>query len=323
MGKSTASLSRFGKTVADLSEPTERDGSREDTGAAGKQRFKIMENPTTIDRERETAEKFHNTDEGEISELLTKIEALKSEKLQLSHENEGMEEQVNKLNQKVDHLHAMEEETDEWEDEDSSFLDSIAERSADLEIEVNRLQHDLISSTREVGEAKREVIGLKTGLEEKALVIERLRSEIAEFRKEKVKVEKKGRELETKIRILEIRFKEEKGKKTRVQDEMKERIREFRKKIQYLEDEVAEAGDELRRSKRVRRQCQKKVMGLEEKMLEFKDTVDEKTIEAAMSRKVDIDCQDKGVNVPIVAAGTVAAIVVAAAMGNRCLRKQS
>ncbi|KAE8659470.1 hypothetical protein F3Y22_tig00116962pilonHSYRG00495 [Hibiscus syriacus] len=241
----------------------------------------------------EAAEKFHNTDKGDVSELLTKIEALKSEKLRLSDENKGMKEKVNKLDQEVGHLHAMEEETDEWDEEESS-------------------------------EAKQEVVELKRGLEEKVLMIERLRSEIAEFRKEKVKAEKKGRELETKIGILEVRAKDEWGKKTRVQEEMKQRINEFRKKIQYLEDEVAETRNELRRRNRVKLQCEKKVMGLEKMMLEFKDTVDEKTIETAMSGKVrDIGCEDKGANVPIVVAGGVAAIVVAAAVVNRCPWKRS
>ncbi|GMI99297.1 peroxisomal and mitochondrial division factor 2 [Hibiscus trionum] len=279
----------------------------------------MEEDSTTVNGETET---FHDSGDDKISELLNKIEALKIEKLKLTHENKGMKEKMNKLSQEVNNREeAMRQEIDEW-DEDSSFLESIAVRSADLEIEVTRLQHDLITSMREVGEAKQEVIELKRGLEDKALVIERLRSEIAELRKEKVKAEKKGRELETKIGILEVRVKEERGKKTRVQEEMKERIIEFEKKIRDLEDEVAKTGDELKRSKQIKRQCEEEVMGLEKKMLEFKDTVDDKTFEAALSGKArDIGCEDKGLNVPIVAAGTVAAIVVAAAVANRCLIK--
>ncbi|KAL4352056.1 hypothetical protein GQ457_06G042540 [Hibiscus cannabinus] len=280
-----------------------------------------MEDSATANGETET---FHDTDEDKISELLNKIEALKTEKLKLANENRGMKEKMNKLSQEVHtREEAMRQEIDDW-DEDSSFLESIAARSADLEIEVTRLQHDLVTSIREVGEAKQEVIELKRGLEEKALVIERLRSRIAELRKEKVKAEKKGRELETKIGILEVRVKEERGKKTRVQEEMKEKINEFEKKIRDLEDEVAKTGDELKRSKQVKRQCEERVMGLKKKMLEFKDTVDEKTFEAALSGKArDIGCQDKGLNVPIMAAGTVAAIIVAAAVANRCLVKRS
>ncbi|KAK8710098.1 hypothetical protein V6N13_145438 [Hibiscus sabdariffa] len=280
-----------------------------------------MEDSATANGEAET---FHDTDEDKISELLNKIEALKTEKLKLANENRGMKEKMNKLSQEVHtREEAMRQEIDDW-DEDSSFLESIAVRSADLEIEVTRLQHDLVTSIREVGEAKQEVIELKRGLEEKALVIERLRSRIAELRKEKVKAEKKGRELETKIGILEVRVKEERGKKSRVQEEMKEKINEFEKKIRDLEDEVAKTGDELKRSKQVKRQCEERVMGLKKKMLEFKDTVDEKTFEAALSGKArDIGCQDKGLNVPIMAAGTVAAIVVAAAVANRCLVKRS
>ncbi|KAK8586789.1 hypothetical protein V6N13_085811 [Hibiscus sabdariffa] len=280
-----------------------------------------MEDSTTANGETET---FHDTDEDKISDLLNKIEALKTEKLKLANENRGMKEKMNKLSQEVHtREEAMRQEIDDW-DEDSSFLESIAVRSSDLEIEVTRLQHDLVTSIREVGEAKQEVIELKRGLEEKALVIERLRSKIAELRKEKVKAEKKGRELETKIGILEVRVKEERGKKTRVQEEMKEKINEFEQKIRDLEDEVAKTGDELKRSKQVKRQCEERVMGLKKKMLEFKDTVDDKTIEAALSGKArDIGCEDKGLNVPIVAAGTVAAIVVAAAVANRCLVKRS
>ncbi|KAE8694363.1 putative Phy rapidly regulated 1 [Hibiscus syriacus] len=293
--------------------------------AAAKQRSKTMANPETVNGEVETTEEFHETGEGKISELLNKLEALKSEKLKLTHENKRMKEKMNKLNQEVDHLHSREEEMrqdiDDW-DEDTSFLESIATRSADLEIEVTRLQHDLITSMREVGEAKQEVTELKNGLEEKTLVIERLRSEISELIKDKVKAEKRGRELETKIGLLEVRVKEERGKKTRVQDEMEERMTELKKKIQDLEDEVAQTNHKLKRSKQVKRQCQEKVMGLEKKMLEFQDTLDQNTIEAALSGKVkDIGCKDKGLNVPIMAAGMVAAVVVVAAVVDRCLRK--
>ncbi|KAE8675679.1 putative Phy rapidly regulated 1 [Hibiscus syriacus] len=286
-----------------------------------------MANSETVNGEMETTEELNDTGEGKISELLNKIEALKSEKLKLTHENKRMKEKMNKLNQEVDHLHGREEEMrqdiNDW-DEDTSFLESIATRSADLEIEVTRLQHDLITSMREVGEAKQEVIELKNGLKEKASVIERLRSEIADLIKDKVKAEKRGRELEMKIELLEARVKEERGKKTRLQDEMEERINELKKKIEDLEDEVAKTNDELKRSKQVKRQCEEKVLGLEKKMLAFKDTVDKKTIEAALRGKVkDIGCEDKGLNVPIVAAGMVAAVFVVAVVVDRCLRKHS
>ncbi|XP_017629130.1 peroxisomal and mitochondrial division factor 2-like [Gossypium arboreum] len=279
-----------------------------------------MENSMTTNGEVETIEKFHDSDEAKISKLVNKIEGLESEKIKLTNENKEMMEQMEKLNHEMDHLQKRDEEMrlemDEW-DEDSSFLESIAARSANLETEVTRLQHDLRTSTREVGEAKKEVIQLKKALEEKALVIERLRHEIAELRKEKVKREKKGRELEAKIGILEVRVTEERGKKSRVQEEMKERIDELKKKIEDLEADAAKMSNELKRRKEEKRQCEEKAMGLEFNMLALKDMVDEKTNEAKSGKVKDIGYIDKRLEVPIATVGTVAAIAVVVAVWDK------
>ncbi|XVE83607.1 hypothetical protein DITRI_Ditri16bG0100700 [Diplodiscus trichospermus] len=280
--------------------------------------------------ENQTAEDFYDADEAKITELSSKIEALESENLKLSNENKEEKEKIKKLTLQLDQLRNKEEEMrlqmDQWE-EDNRVLESIAARSAELETEVSRLQHDLITSMSEVEEVNKDVVEFKRGLEEKALVIERLDKEIDELKKEKVESEKKVRDLERKIGVLEVREMEERSKKVRIEEEMREKIDEFKNKVEELEAELAGTRAELERSKEEKREYEEKAMVLELNMLELKGAVEERTSEAINGKVREnlesVGCEEKGLNAPVVAAGTAGAVAVAAAVVYLCCRKPS
>ncbi|XWS30080.1 hypothetical protein CRYUN_Cryun24cG0087600 [Craigia yunnanensis] len=280
--------------------------------------------------ENQTANNFYDADEAKINELASKIEALESEKLELVKEKKEVKEKINKLTLEMDQLRNKEEEMrlemDQWE-QDKMVLESIAARTADLEIEASRLQHDLITSMSEADEANREVVELKRGLEEKGLVIERLDKQIAELKKEKVEREKKESDLERKLGVLEVRETEERSKKVKVEEEMGEKIDEFKKKVVDLEAEVARTRAELEISNEEKRESEEKAMGLQLNMLALKEVVEERTREAINGKAREIvervGCNEKGLNVPVVAAGTAGSIVVAAAVVYLCCWKRS
>ncbi|XWS41064.1 hypothetical protein CRYUN_Cryun17cG0048400 [Craigia yunnanensis] len=280
--------------------------------------------------ENQTMENFYDADKAKITELASKIEALESEKLELGKENKEVKEKINKLTLEMDQLQNKEEEMrlemDQWE-EDKMVLESITLRAADLETEVSRLQHDLITSMSEVDEANKEMVELKKGLEEKGLVIEKMEKEISELKKENVENETKERELERKLGVLEVREAEERNNKVRVEEEMREKIDEFKKKVEELEAEVAKTKAELEIRKEEKRESEEKAMVLELKMLELKELVEERTSEAIKGKGraivESVGCEKKGLNVPVVAAGTAGAIIVAAAMVYLCCRKRS
>ncbi|XP_039016848.1 peroxisomal and mitochondrial division factor 2-like [Hibiscus syriacus] len=151
-----------------------------------------MHEPEVVDGEAEdqTADNFYDTDETKLTQPDTKIKRLESQKLDLSNENNDLKERIMKVTMEFDRLRnkeaEMKLEMDRW-DEDKRILESVTARSAILETEVAKLQHDLITSMSEVKEANKELIQLKGELEEKRLLIKRLDREITELKKIKLK----------------------------------------------------------------------------------------------------------------------------------------
>ncbi|KAL4622272.1 hypothetical protein ACB092_06G285500 [Castanea dentata] len=197
-----------------------------------------------------------------VSELNWKIESLEREKVELASENSESKELIKKLSLEIGELRSdnasKEEKLGEMareierSGEELKALESVARRAVELETEVSRMQHDLISSMSEGEEANKEASELKRALGEKGERVERLEREVESLRKEKLESEKRVRELERKVGVLEMKEVEEKSKRVRIEEEMRDKIDEkereiggFRKKVQELETVVAKSGAEL------------------------------------------------------------------------------
>ncbi|XP_041005473.1 peroxisomal and mitochondrial division factor 2 [Juglans microcarpa x Juglans regia] len=319
-----------------------------------------ISNGVSFDAENnQTVENFYDLDQRTDNEvrdsgLTKKIESLELEKLQLVHENAKVKERVEKLTAEVEELQnnnalmkekleGMEKEIEQSE-EAKKALDAIAARALELETEVSRLQHDLISTMSEGEEANKELVELKRILGDKGVRIENLEREVESLKKEKVESERKVRELERKVGVLEVREIEEKSKKVRIEEEMREKIAEkereiggFRKKVEDLESVISEKRFELekwttekldlkalsRESEEKAKLMELKVVGLQKEMEEAEKVIaglKEKAVDTVNGslngiRESVISGEKKGLNLdwPVVV-GATGAIAVAAAV---------
>lgn len=295
----------------------------------------------------QTGESFYGLDQrgdndARVLDLSKKIESLELEKLQLVDENAETKERIKKLTAEIEELKnddagkkeklgEMEKEI-ERSDEGKKALEAIAARAVELETDVSRLQHDLISAMSEVEEGNKEVIELKR--------------EVETLKNEKVESEKRVRELERKVGVLEVKEIEEKSKKVRIEEEMREKIDEkereiggFRKKVEDLESLIANKGVEfekwmreklglealVRESEEKAKSMESKFFGLQKEVEEAEKVIsglNEKAVDAINGsvngiRTRDIGGENKGLKLdwPVVAAGSSGAIAFAAALG--------
>ncbi|KAJ7960681.1 peroxisomal and mitochondrial division factor 2-like [Quillaja saponaria] len=306
----------------------------------------------------QTADDFYDTNQREIdvkgSELNQKIEALERKKIELAKENSEMEDKVKKLMVEIqglkhdeaemkERLREMEEEVERSQDAKKAS-EVIAARAAELETELSRLQHDLISTRSEAEESRAEVVELKRVLGEKGTKVENLKREVEELKQAKAENEKKLRDLERKAGILEAREIEEKSKKIRVEEEMRERIDEKEKEISGFKKKVDEFNtvisnnrtalekwvhenvkleEALGKSEEKTRTMESKVVQLQEQVVEAEKVITalKETAVEAVNGTVNnitrsIDGEEKGLKLqwPVVAAGSTGAIVAAAAV---------
>lgn len=204
----------------------------------------------------------HGDNDVKVLDLSRKIESLELEKLHLLHETSEAKERIKKLAAEIEELKIdeasmkrqlveMEKEIEQSE-EAKKVLEVISARAMELETEVSRLQHDLITAMSDGEEANKELIQLKRILEDKGVRVENLERQVESLKQENVESEKRVRELERKIGVLEAKEIEEKSKKVRIEEEMREKIDEkdrqigvFRKKAEDLESVIAQKGVEL------------------------------------------------------------------------------
>ncbi|PQQ09840.1 peroxisomal and mitochondrial division factor 2 [Prunus yedoensis var. nudiflora] len=219
-----------------------------------------MADEKTVEIIDDQTEAFYDADQ--TAEMGRKVKGLEREKLQLERENKESNEKIKELTTEIEKLKRGEKDTKEKlremeleverNDEGKNVLESVANRAMELETEVSRLQQDLISAMAEVEEANNEVAELKRVLGEKGAKIDRLEKELESLKKAKAESEKWVRELERKIGFLEVKETEEKSKRIRVEEEMRERLdgKEnelslFKKKIEELESVITKNGVEL------------------------------------------------------------------------------
>ncbi|KAF2314791.1 hypothetical protein GH714_033586 [Hevea brasiliensis] len=297
-------------------------------------------NGVASENDDQTAESFYDVDQRENeAKLKRKIEALEKERFSLDNENKEIKDQMLQLTAEIESLRSGESELKlrleaigkemEQSEEGKRALESIANRAVQLETEVSRLQHDLITSMSEGEEANAEISELKRVLGEKEVKLE-------ELKKEKMETEKKVRELERKIGVLEVKEIEERSKRVRTEEEMRERLSEKEKEIfQYkdrfleLENEVAEKEKKLRASEEKAREMEEKMVELQKEVEEAEKVIGgwkERTVDAINGIQVEgIDKWSNGLKMPwpVLAVGSTGAIAAAAAVVYVCYARRT
>ncbi|PON90690.1 Peroxisomal and mitochondrial division factor [Trema orientale] len=288
------------------------------------------------------AENFYDPDQ--TGELSRKVETLEQEKQKLVAENEETKERFKKLTVEIEKLKSAEAELKERLretekeiesfEEDRKALGAIAGRAAELETEVSRLQHDLITAMAEGEAASAEAAA-------KGARIEGLESEVESLRAAKAEGEKRVRELERKIGVLEVKEIEERSKRIRAEEETREQVGEqerqivaLKKIVEELEAQISENGVEaekwvkekvsvelaLRHSEEKAKEMESRVHLLQ-KEVEKAETVirgvKDQTVKVVNGAVDEVfgGGQEKGLNLrwPVIA-GSVAAVVAGAAV---------
>lgn len=201
-----------------------------------------------------------------VPALMQKIAALEQDKTELVHENEVINQRMKKLKGEIE---ASETEKEKLKS-DTKALDSIAARAAELETEVCRLQHDLISSANEAEEVNAELVETKRAVAElresdlnKGLKLEAIEKEM-NLLLEKITKDSEGvkesnsriSDLEKKIEALELRDSSYKSEKVRVEEEMRVKIDEREGQIRNLQNLVEELQAVMEKSNKEREELE-------------------------------------------------------------------
>lgn len=226
----------------------------------------IVNGVVSEDKNVEIEDNSGGGNDSKVAALMQKIAALEQEKSELVHENEVVKERISKLKGEIEESDAENEKLKS----ESKVLDSIAGRAAQLETEVSRLQHDLISSVHENQEINEELAVTKREIEElrKSEVSKSVSLEAIERERnlllEKISNDSEGvkesnsriRDLEKKIEALEMRDSGYKSEKIKAEEEMKEKIEERDLKIRTLQSSVDDLEAVLERSNKEREELE-------------------------------------------------------------------
>lgn len=310
-----------------------------------------MEDPAT--------ENFEDASESEtvkISELSRKIQTLEKEKVELSQEKKEIQEKVDKLTEEIEvwkkeevvvkeRIAEMEREVENSE-ENKRALEAAVKKCAELETEVARLQHELLTSMNEADEVNAEIMELRQVLGEKVAKVESLQAEIEALKKSKSESEKRVRDLERKIGVLEMKEMEGKSKRLRVEEEMRDKIAEkdgeimgLKKKVEDLETAIRKNAQDSENWVKEKQFMEEKIIeyeekarNLEEKMMELQKEAEKVLMELKESEadgtngdySRDIaDEKETNLQWPVLAAGSTGAIVAAAALVYVCYGRRT
>lgn len=263
----------------------------------------------------QTAQDFFDPDQdsnnnNKVTELTKRVESLELEKKE-------MKDTIKKLSIEI-----------EGSEEDKRILESIAARADELEIEVSRLQHDLVTSMSEGDELGAEVAELKRVLGEKEGKLEGLEREVDGLKKEKVESEKKVRELERNVGLLEVREMEEKSKRVRVEEEMREKLDEkdrevsgFKKKVDDLESELDKCRSEKNSAEQTTKEMEERILLWQKEIVETEKVIaglKDKTLDGVNGTARDVklggDDEEEGNRLkwqlPLVAVSAAAVVCV-------------
>ncbi|XP_004491345.1 peroxisomal and mitochondrial division factor 2-like [Cicer arietinum] len=287
--------------------------------------------------------------EDQHEESVTKISALERVRDELLSENAEKKEQINKLTAELEELRSngaeMREKIEEMQAEverlqgSAKAAEVIAARAADLETQVARLQHDMITDMSSVDEMKKEADELKVVLKEKESRVENLVREVEELKKVKLESEARLRDLEKKIGVLEMKEIEERNKRIRVEEELRDKIGEkdreiegFRLKVEGFEKVAADKKDESGEWYKEKLSLEKALKESEEKAKAFELNIIQLREEAGEAEKIIRSLNEKAVEIvdrdlngihgeeddcklqwPIIAAGAGSTVAVVAA----------
>ncbi|CAJ1959025.1 unnamed protein product [Sphenostylis stenocarpa] len=179
-------------------------------------------------------------------ESVTKIAVLQRERKELMSENAARKEEIKELTVELEGLRSDNTVTNEKIEvmqrevvqsrEAAKAVEVIAARAADLETEVARLQHDMISEMSAAEDARAEdarayATELRKVLGEKESRLDSLEKELETLKKVKAESEVRVRDLERKIGVLETKEIEERNKRIRFEEEIRDKIDEKEKEI--------------------------------------------------------------------------------------------
>ncbi|RID61132.1 hypothetical protein BRARA_E00306 [Brassica rapa] len=278
---------------------------------------------------------------------------------ELKRENLELKEKAERLTGEIEEMRAVEAEMkqsfEEMEteieqlEEEKKGLESISARAVELEGEVAKIHEDLVNALRDGDEREVTAAELKKELSEKVESFERFEKEAEGLRKERGEGEKKGRDLERKVGVLEVRLMEERSKKVRAEEEMREKGNQKEGEIEGLKRKVSDfemglvkgvlemesCEFEKKRAEEALSELKKREMELEVRKEELLKKVDEgeKTLLVLNERIMeeptangvrDIKDCDQECQWPVVAAGSVGALgLVAATVFVVCYSKRT
>ncbi|KAI4331114.1 hypothetical protein MLD38_029335 [Melastoma candidum] len=286
--------------------------------------------------------------ESRVVELINEVKSLELENdelarcaVEVQERNDGFVAEIERLmDDEVDMmvtLEGMRVEIDSAEDEKRA-IKSVMKRAVDLETEVVRLQHELISTTQEVEEMSRKAVELRGVVEEKEERIAGLAIKAKDMRSGKVDSEVKTRELESEVEVLLASESERVRVETELQGTIEEKegfVSAYEKKIAAVEAEVRKGRVELEKAKKDKslledavKESEEKAKKLDQNMIELRrelktaesiiSGLKEKTGDAINGREVVADAADKKCLIGLkdhwhmVAIGSAGVIAVAA-----------
>ncbi|CAJ2634100.1 unnamed protein product [Trifolium pratense] len=292
---------------------------------------------------------------------VTKISALERERDELVTENNAKKEEIKKLSDELEELRSKSEEKREKIDELLAEVERsqdavkaaevIAARAADLETQVSRMQHDMISDMSASDELKKESDGLKEVLKEKESRVEELVKEVESLKKVKSESEARIKDLEKRIGGLEMKEIDERNKRIRVEEELRDKIGEkdreiegFRSRVEELEKVAGEKNHEIGDWVNEKLSLEKALRESEEKAKVFESNIIQLRNEAGEAEKMIRSLNEKAVEIvdrdingndgiereggnerklqwPIVAAGAGSTVAVAALIYVYCAKR--
>ncbi|KAI5662049.1 hypothetical protein M9H77_21372 [Catharanthus roseus] len=193
--------------------------------------------------------------EPKVSQLSQKITALEQEKQELVHENEIIKDRIEKLKESVNKSNAENEDLKneiEKLGSENKAMQSVVGRAAELEAEVSRLQHDLISAmsdleetNKEASEWKNKVENLENGKTESSVKLDAIKNERDLLIAKLESVEVRELEKEEEIKGLQRKIEQLKFETMEKVEALELKVEEKERMISMLEEKQKEIDGEV------------------------------------------------------------------------------
>ncbi|KFK42969.1 hypothetical protein AALP_AA1G062800 [Arabis alpina] len=275
-----------------------------------------------------------------------KMEELELRNQEIVRDNDEINRKIESLKTEIEELRGaetkskrkmieMEREIDK-SDEERKVLEAIAARATELETEVGRLKEELVTAVKEGEEVTEEAKKLRSEILVKGDGIKELEKEVDGLRVVKEENVKRMMELETKFSALEVKELEERNKKVRGEEEMRERIgvkeKEvdvLREKVKGLEFDLGKGKEELEKMRTEKKsvevllsESEKRVVVLESEIVELGRQIDESEkmisglknmVDEPVVNGIEVKSWSPKKTVSVGSGGAIAAVAVAVA----------